>query len=189
MKWKIYFFIFKFYLSKKGQNISIKGKFGELKNEPSFIEIILNRCNDSIKNNTCKNNDEFNQYIQNLYFSIIFIQKKVHHENYKNPIEFEFKNDFIGIYPNILKNIRYNFIPGIYKSDNGILFSKTKEYDFYEYKEKMDLKKDEKFFNYTILQCLICSFDYIEIYKRVYLKITDVCATIGGWIDFLFVVF
>ena len=53
----------------------------------------------------------------------------------------------------------------------------------------MDLKKDEKFFNYTILQCLICSFDYIEIYKRVYLKITDVCATIGGWIDFLFVVF
>ena len=53
----------------------------------------------------------------------------------------------------------------------------------------MDLKKDEKFFNYTILQCLICSFDYIEIYKRVYLKITDVCAIIGGWIDFLFIIF
>ena len=75
MKIKNIFFIFKFYLSKKGQNISIKGKFGELKNEPSFIEIILKRCNDSIKNNTCKNNDEFNQYIQNLYFSIIFFQK------------------------------------------------------------------------------------------------------------------
>ena len=146
MKSKIYFFIFKFYLSKKGQNISFKGKFGELKNEPSFIEIILKRCSVSIKNNTCKNNDEFNQYIQNLYFSIIFVQKKVHHENYKNPIEFEFKNDFIGIYNNILKNIRYNFIPGIYKSDNGILFSKIKEYDFYEYKEKqMDLKKMKNF--------------------------------------------
>ena len=31
--------------------------------------------------------------------------------------------------------------------------------------------------------------DYVKIYKRSYLKIIDICANIGGWIDFLFIIF
>ncbi len=186
-----YYNLSNFLCPKIGQNISIKGKFGNLIREPSFLEINLNKCNDSLMNNTCKNNDDIIQYIQNLYFSVIIYETVIDHENYKNPIGIGFLNEFIGIYPNLLKIIQYNLIPVIYKSDNGILFPKIKEYFLYEYKEKyIDfLKKEEILYNYTILRFSINSFDYTTIYKRVYLKITDVGAVIGGWIDFLVIFF
>ena len=186
-----YYNLSNFLCPKIGQNISIKGKFATLIRDPSFLEINLNKCNDSLMNNTCKNNDDFIQYIQNLYFSLIIYETVVDHENFKNPFGIGFLNEFIGIYPNLFKIVQFNLIPVIYKSDNGFLFSKIKENFFYEYKEKyIDfLKKEEISYNYTILHFSINSFDRTKIYKRVYLKFSDVGAIIGGWIDFLVIFF
>ena len=190
---KLFYYNLSNYLCiKKGQNFEISGKFGDVLFETKIIEIYINKCNNSISDNSCKNEQEINEYLNDLYFTIIFLEKTIEHQNYKNPIGNGYKSEYFGIHPNILKKVIFSYQPGIYKSDNGFLFSNIKEYLFYEYKEKyIDFVKEDKLLNnnLSIFQIIISSMDYVKIYKRSYLKITDICANIGGWIDFLFILF
>ena len=177
---------------KNGQKFEVSGKFGDLLFGFKEIEIFIDKCNNLISGNTCKNEQEINEYLNNLYFTIIFLEKTIEHQNYKNPIGNIYKSEYIGIYPFILKKVIYYYQAGIYKSDNGFLFPNIKEYFFYEYKEKyIDFIKEDKLLNkdLRIFQFIISSIDYIKIYKRNYLKITDICVNIGGMFDFLFIIF
>ena len=178
---------------KQGQNLTFSGLYGDMINGFEILEIHLNRCNNSKTNNTCKSNNEINQYLENLYFTLIFLEKAIDHNNYKNPISNKFRVEIVGLFPQIIKRIYYYIRAGIYKSDNGILFSNTKDTFFYEFNDKIidQVNNEEKSFynNLSILEFAFSSLDYIKIYKRVYRKISDICAVIGGWIDFLFLIF
>ena len=178
---------------KQGQKLTFSGRYGDIINGFNILEIHLNRCNSTKENNTCKSNDEINNYLQNLYFSVIYLENGIDHSNYKEPIYNKFRIESVGIFPQILKRVYYFIRSGIYNSDNGILFSSINKKNFYEYKDKyIDQVKEEDetyYNNLSILEFAFSSFDYIKIYKRYYRKITDVCAIIGGWIDFLFIIF
>ena len=175
---------------KQGQNLSFSGLYGDIINGFNILEIHLNRCNTSKINNNCKTNEEINNYLENLYFCLIYLEKGINHNNYKNPVYNKFKVELIGIFPQIIKRIYYYIRAGYYKSDNGILFSKINNNFFYEYNYKnIDQvgQEDDTFYNnLSILEFAFSSLDYIIIYKRIYRKVTDICAVIGGWIDFLF---
>ena len=178
---------------KQGQKLKFSGRYGDMINGFNILEIHLNRCNSTKENNTCKSKEEINNYLKNLYFYVMYLENGIDHNNFKNPIYNKFRIETFGIFPEILKRVYYFIRAGIYKSDNGILFSSINKKNFYEYKEKyIDQVKEEGeayYNNLSILEFAFSSLDYIKIYKRNYRKITDVCAVIGGWIDFLFIVF
>jgi hypothetical protein len=62
---------------KNGQKFEVSGKFGDLLFGFKEIEIFIDKCNNLISENTCKNEQEINEYLNNLYFTIIFLEKTI----------------------------------------------------------------------------------------------------------------
>ena len=48
---------------KQGQKLTFSGRYGDIINGFNILEIHLNRCNSTKENNTCKSNDEINNYL------------------------------------------------------------------------------------------------------------------------------
>ena len=128
-----------------------------------------------------------------------YLYDTIDHYNYSSPFNKAFRNENFQISPIVFKKFLYYFSSIKYISDNGILFVKERKFKSYTFdhlyldfvgRNNTDstTSYDEKNFSKIIQISLSCA-DYSVIYRRNYLRITDIFSQIGGLIDFIFIVF
>ena len=92
-----------------------------------------------------------------------------------------------------LRGYYFYFSNSKYISDNGLVFSEEKIYNFLEYKETnvdyFEPKANSLLSSKTFLNIAFTIYPYQIIYSRKYIKLQDVLGNIGGCSDILFVFF
>ncbi len=173
---------------KKGQNLTIAGKYGNSFNLFDILEFHIKKCEN--ETNNCKNEEEINTYLSNSYIHVLYLSYFVDHFNVDNPINYMIGSDDFAISLNSVKRYYYYFSPSKYISNNGLIFNFKKTYDFFEHKETIldyvDIENYSYFSSKTIMEIIFSVYPYEINYERRYVKLQDVLGNIGGCTDFLF---
>ena len=166
---------------KENQNLKFYGKHLNLIEGYSSLEINLKKCS---KN--CKNDSEIEKKIKNENLILFYLSDKINHYNKSNPINLGFDSLVFSMSNLLSKEITIFFSPNEYLSDNGILFHNNKKYNFYQFNQlSIDLFEKK---NDNILKIIFSSSEYQINYKRKYSKIQDTIASIGGIINFIYII-
>ena len=188
----------KYLCIKPNQKIELNGRYGDLIKGFKSLNIFFGYNEKLIENNLTLYQD-FNKVINGSYLSIIYLSDVIDHYNYKNPIIKDFRNEIFQINSFSYKSFLYFFSSLTYMSDNGIIFNKYKNYSSFifeylnvDFVEKDNLESKMSFDNQNYSMILKISYtcaDYPIIYYRHYLKIQNIFSQIGGYIDFVFIIF
>ena len=178
---------------KLNQNMRIKGRFNDLVNGFTTLNIHLFKCiNSTQNNNQCKSLNEINDKLINSYISSIYISQKINHFNYHNPIFNVSYFDSFYISLDYIKRYIYFFSKDKYISDNGRFFNFYKIYSFYQYHHtQFDFiqKKQNYYPENLLLEIVLTCLDFQTEYNRTYIKIQDFIGFIGGIIDVVCIFF
>ena len=181
------------YCIKKGQNLSIAGRYGDFLNGYDLLEIHFEKCkNSSSSNIICKSSNEINDYISNSVILLNYLSWRVDHLNVSNPISPFLYSDILMNSLNTVKRYFYYFSPSIYYSDHGLILNSNQNFKFYEFQEKfmdfVEYEKSKDFSDSTFFECILTCFSEKKIYNRKYVKIQDILGNIGGCVDFICIV-
>jgi hypothetical protein len=175
-----------------GQNLSIRGRWGDSINGYDILEFHLIKCENTNEEDRCKNEEEMNKFFKNSYMSIIYLSQSLNHHDVNNPIRYNFRSEVFLISSQVLKRYYYYFIPGEYISDDGLLFVNKTKFDFFDYQTTIIDFVDEEDQNYyskaTLIEVAFSCLDRYFKYERKYLKFQDCFGNIGGWIRIILIV-
>ena len=179
---------------KLNQNIKIKGRFDDLINGFTTLEIHLFKCINSTKNNNhCKSSNEINEKLINSYITSISISQNTNHFNYDNPVYNILNSHSFYVSLDYIKRYIYFFSKDKYISDNGNFFNIYKEYSLYQYHHtQFDIiqKNEQSYYPNNLLLEIILACHYFQTeYNRTYIKIQDFIGFIGGIIDVVCIFF
>ena len=175
-----------------GQNLSIGGRWGDNVHGYDMLEFHVIKCENTTEKQICHSFEEMEHFFKNSYFHIIYLAQSLDHYDVKNPIKKKFRSEIFLIVTQLVKRYYYYFIPGEYISDDGIIFSNYKYYDFFEYERTVidfvDKEDQDYYSGATIAEVAFSSIDRFTTIKRKYSKIQDSLGNIGGWIRLILVV-
>ncbi|MCQ2817964.1 MAG: hypothetical protein MJ252_11925 [archaeon] len=140
--------------------------------------ISILKCKNST-NNSCASPEEIDKNLNKAYFEVFFLDHYMDTYNYKEPIQ-RFSNSFYyQTTPNLMKFITSSFNALNLFSDNGLIFSKKKSFKTFKLYEKytdvMSLDDEEQ-----VLKLWVESSSLEENYYRSYIKVPEICGSIGG---------
>ena len=181
------------YCLKKGQNLTIAGRYGDFAHGFDIIEIHFFRCQNSSTSKTiCKSEKEINDLVSNSYIMINYLTWSIDHLNVSNPIN---PISYSELFVNSLGTVKryfYYFSPSVYNSDHGLILNSNKVYQFYEFKNKyldfIEKENSKDFSENTFFECIFTVYPQKNIYQRKYIKIQDVIGNIGGCLDFICII-
>ena len=187
------FNISNFLCIKKGQNLTIAGKYGDIFNWFDILEFHISKCENKTGLSICKSNEEIDNLLDNTYVNIIYLSYFVDHFNKTHPINYGIESNLFMLSLSSVKRYFYYFAPTKYKSENGLIFNNEKTYNFFEYKKTvLDYIDNEKHFDFsskTLIE-IFFTVDPQEInYSRKYIKLQEALGDIGGCIDIIFNIF
>ena len=179
---------------KLNQNIKIKGRFYDLINGFTTLEIHLFKCVNSTQNNNhCKSPNEINEKLINSYISSFYISYNINHFNYNNPVYNNLYSHSFYVSLDYIKRYIYFFSKDKYISDNGKFFNTYNEYSLIQYNHiQFDIiqKKEQSYYPENLLLEIISTcHDFQTEYNRTYIKIQDFIGMIGGIIDIVCIFF
>ena len=178
------------YCIKPNQNLTFYGKYSDFLYGFKSIDIILLKCNNETNNNKCKSEKEINEKLHNHYLFFYYISHKVNHLNISNPIQTLLKYEQFLISQNFIKYYYYSILPSIYTTMNNFIFSRSKEYFFYEFNGiDFDFLENNDNSSNQILNVLFTSNNQINHYYRSFIRLKDLIAKMGGIIDIIFILF
>ena len=178
------------YCIKPNQNLTFYGKYSDFLYGFKSIDIILLKCNNETNNNKCKSEKEINEKIHNHYLFFYYISHKVNHLNVSSPIQTLLKYEQFLISQNYIKYFNYRILPSIYTTMNNFIFSRTNEYNFYEFDGiDFDFLENNDNSSNQILNVFFTSNNQINHYYRSYIQLKDLIAKMGGIIDIIFIFF
>ena len=179
---------------KEGQNLTINGRFGDSVFGFSFLQILLNKCQNGSEI-ICKSEEEIIKYIENSYLNIIYLSHSVNHFNVSNPIIEIYRNDGFSFSLDYLRRYFYYFSPSIYESNKGIFYRKTHVHKFFEfeliYPDFIDKKVNVDYTknNSSLIEVFITFYCREKHYVRKYISLQDVLGNIGGFLDIILKIF
>lgn len=180
-------------MSKIGQNLTFRGRYGDLINGYDLLEMHFVKCENETFNNKCKTDSEIEEYLENSYVSLLYLSNSINHESPSNPISPYLKSDIFPISLGNVKRYYYFFSKEEYITDNGIIFNNRKHYDLFQYEYTlMDFVHKESQIYYSDDTLIEINFSCVETqteYERIYLKFSDVVGIIGGWTDIIIAIF
>ena len=189
----------KYLCIKPNQNLRIKGRYGDSINGFNSIEVYFNLCINEECLNKTNNLKDLKNILYGSYLSIHYLYKFIDHYNYKEPLIQNFRSEHFEITPFALKKFLYYFSSLTYISNDGILFNKQKNYtsfmfdhlhlDFVGRNNSDSLITDNNKLYSKLMEIVFSCTDYPINYSRTYMKLTDIFSKIGGFIDFIFMVF
>ena len=192
----------KFLCPKIGQNLTFSGRYGDKIYGYDILEIHLVKCsnntdddNDNNNNNNveCKSDEEIDEYIEDGYLTIYYLQYTLDHFNISNPIIKSVRSEIFMVANNQVKRYYYYLNPSKYYSDKGIIFKDIQNYNFYEYhntqNDFIDREKQVFFSQSTLIELNFSCVNIRKEYSRIYKKITDVFGYLSGVISFMACVF
>ena len=175
-----------------GQNLSVGGRWGDNVHGYDMLEFHVIKCENTTEKQICQTFDKMEKFFKNSYFHIIYLAQSLDHYDAKNPIKRKFRSEIFLIVTQLVKRYYYYFQPGQYISDNGLIFSNYKYFDFFEYERTVidfvDKEDQEYYSGATIAEVAFSSIDKFTTIKRKYSKLQDSLGNIGGWIRIILVV-
>ena len=169
---------------KPNQNISLVGRHRDFINGYSTINFFLKKLIDEYS------------FLNNNYFSLIYLSEVIDNDKYNNPLINQFRSENFQITLNSYKKFFYSFSPLIYFSKEGLFFHITKKYksflfnniqlDFLSDNDN-DYGSDDKSLN--LIKIIFTSTDYLEEITRQYLNFYEMCSKIGGIFEFFVGIF
>ena len=116
------------------QNLTIAGEFGNRILGYDTIDIHFKKCTNNSKSEIiCHSEKEINQYISNIMINLIYLSYSIDHYDINEPIKTSLKHDFFLPSSTLYKRYNYFFQFSEYKSDNGFVTKREKNYQFYQY--------------------------------------------------------
>ena len=133
----------------------------------------------------CKPLEEINDKIRGGYFELYYIDKNINIQNFSNPLKRYFSNYFILLDSNSQKFVDIYFKTISIFTDNGLIFESRDvitDVVFDYFREQIIVYDND---NKNIIDFYINSSNNFSSYDRVYMKIQEFAATIGGFIKIL----
>ena len=145
----------------------------------------LKKCQNSTELNKtdCYPEEEINKRLSQAFVSILFIDNEINSEDYQNPISPFLNMKILPITTSLFKNYFLEFSDIRYKSDDNLFFNsfeETQTYKLSEINENVDLRGDNTLFKGNFNQINFIMADETKIITRIYEKISNSFATIGG---------
>ncbi len=145
----------------------------------------MKKCqnNTQLNKTNCFPEDIINRRLSQGLANVLFIDNQVNSEDYKNPIKSSLKLNQFFISPSIFKHFFVKFSDLRYRSDNNLFFNsyeETQSYKLKEIKETVDLRGDNTLIKGTFNQINFIMADETMITTRIYDKISNSFAKIGG---------
>ena len=160
---------------KSNQNITLNGRHRDFLYGFSTINFYLKQYN---------NNKLF---LENYYYSLVYLSDIIDNDIYENPITKQFRSENFQITLNAYKKFFYSFSPIIYKSHNGLFFNNIHKYKSFMFNHiQLDfLNNDDDEYLYdkeyiSLIKIIFTSTEYYNEIIRKYLNFYHFCSNIGG---------
>ncbi len=128
-----------------------------------------------------------------LYFSILYPEFYFEPNNLHNPVKYQHKNYYNQITKNLIKTDRIYFKSVQFEDDKNLISTEYKKSNitaFDRFWDEQDLKTDEDYLN-PLNSILFTNIIYFskggDKYIRSYMKLQDLAATVGGFMQLIFV--
>jgi hypothetical protein len=169
---------------KPNQNLSLMGRYRDFINGYSTINFFLKKLIDE------------NDFLNNNFFSLIYLSEAIDNDEKNNPIIKKFRSENFQITLDSYKKFFYSFSPLIYFSKEGFFVHIKKKYksflfnniqlDFLSDNDN-DYGSDDKSLN--LIKIIFTSTDYLNEVTRKYLNFYEMCSKIGGIFEFFIGIF
>ena len=178
---------------KPNQNLNFGGRFGDNINGYDLLEIHLNKCLNTTKNNNCQSEEIIDKFLDNSYLEMVYLSESIDHSNISYPLSENLRNQLYVVAKEHVKRYYQYFQIASYSSDNGLIWNKVNKFELAETKNThTDFVKDEEqdfYSSSTLLEISLTSTDQKTIYERKYPKLQEVLGSIGGFTDIIFIFF
>lgn len=159
-------------------------------NDPSgvlYYEIYFSKCiNSTSQNYNCKSKMEINEFIDNTFFQINFVDNLINISNYENPVSKYINSKFFSLKSNAVHNLNLNFFSINLKTKDSLFLQSEIEkpaiaFDYHS-ESFLDMK------NEIVQKTKFIYTNKIKIYERTYNNFADVLAKIVGIYYLFFVI-
>ena len=167
-------------------NLTLYGTWGS-PNHHSFINIVVNMCNNRTTNNTCPDESVIEPVLKNVYLQMLYVDKFIDNYNYDNPIQAILKSESFPINWDIASRYFYQFKSLSYETDVGTVFEdkrKSSTYQFSNYVQNVQIRHGSSLYpGLTIGTVTLHRQIQGDQYYRSYPKLQTLLARIGGVIQ------
>ncbi len=163
----------------------------------SYIYLYLYYCPDDDQNSPdCLNLSDLKNLLmkQSLYLSIIYPEFYFDPNNLENPLRYQYKTTYNQISINIIKKERVFIKPIHADDDQNLLVTKFNKYSqlaFSRFNNDFSFKNDADYEDNTKSTKLYSLVLYFEKdgdkFSRTFMKLQDLAATVGGFMQLIFV--
>ena len=165
-------------------NFSVEGYWDE--KYTRYLDIKLNKCNNSTSLIICKSDEEIFKFFQDKYMNIYFSDNIIDVNNFKNPINQIYKNKFYLMDSKISKKYTFNFKKVEFISDSGLIFGDQTQVESFSFGNvDQDFMTDN--LNW-VGSMLLYSSSEIYVIERRYQKLQEVIANLGGLANSLLII-
>ena len=176
------------YCIKNFNNMKLSGSYSY--NEISYIKINIYPCKNSTENNNyCKPQNIIDKYLSGSYISLEMEDIGITPADYENPTIPTIKDLYTTIGKSFFKEMSIYYKIVEIKNDVGLLKSKIEKKNFIKFDDEYDtsyLRDESEYYKgESLCRIIIQLSDTIEVYNRIYVKIAEIFATIGGYMQFI----
>jgi hypothetical protein len=172
-------------------NISLFGRYGEA-NPNSFMNVLVNMCNNVTTNNTCPEKSQLEPILKNVYLHMIYIDKELNHYNYDNPIKPYVRAETFPINWDLHSRYFYAFSTLRYFTDYGNIFEHLVEHSSYKFSkndQNVQIRHGSVAYpGVSIGTVTLYRRNAGDRYDRSYPKIQTLLARVGGSIQAIMVI-
>ena len=117
---------------KPNQNVIISGKNYDLINGNKQLYIYINKCDNSIMNNKCLDEEYINKTLENGFFTFYYPINEIDHFAHNKPIKLKISSQSFSFSNYLFKKHFFLFSSSNYQIDDNLFFNKKKSYNFIE---------------------------------------------------------
>ena len=178
----------------KDLNLNVTFAGGYKYERMTYIRIRIYPCvNSTENNNSCKSQEEIDNYMSSGYFSIILKDFGLNPSNYSFPVVPTLQDLYTTIDKKIMKNYILNFGITEIQTDKGIVNENIKVKKYLQYRKELQtftFRDEQDYYSgKSVILVQLKLDDTIHVQKRSYIKISDVFSRIGGYMQLLNTVF
>jgi hypothetical protein len=181
-----------FCLDTKNYNLTLFGRYGDVINGFSLLQIFFQKCKNTTLEKKCKEENYLNTVINNSRMVLGHISYQINHYNYATPNEIKLNTLSVSVSTSLTKRYSYYLQQNNYETDYGQVFQdriKAYFFKFDQYLLDVDLGElvsvSGKPYN---SQISIRNSNYVSCYMRSFTKLQTLVANIGGVIKFIMLI-
>ena len=176
------------YCIKDLNNLKLSGSYSY--NEISYIKINLYPCKNSTENNNnCKPQNIIDKYLSSSYISIQMEDIGITPTNYNNPTIPTIKDLYTTIGKSFFKEMSIYYKIVEIENDIGLFNTNIKTNEYIKFDKEYDtmyIRDETEYYNSEpICRVILQLSDTIDVHNRIYGKISEVFAKIGGFMQFI----